>query len=261
MDVLILAGKRPRPGTILDEVQASLAVRGLHAVIEWRDPLGATEAERFGLLVHRGLAQDTLTRLAALLAARGLDRSVINTPSACLAAADRAVALRVLRRAGLAVPESRVETDWAAVIDRAQRGGVYVKALSGAAGRGAGVVMLPRGAAAEPPFPGPWHVEDVVPNDGVDRKLYVMGQRVSGLLKTWPRGAAPDRPFEPDVELVDLAQRVGQATGLELFGLDLVGRSGAFAVVDLNPFPGYRGVEGAAEAVADHIAIRAATTG
>ena len=186
--------------------------------------------------------------------------AVINPPDACLLALNRARALEALRAAGVPVPSSSVHDDWEDVRRRIRDGDVYVKAPSGSTGRGAGVASLSRDAAgaADPPFPGPWHVEAALPGDGQDRKLYVVGPRVFGLLKAWPRDGSPARAFEPPPAMTELALAAGRAVGLELFGVDLVGRGGALAVVDLNPFPGYRGVEGAVAAVADHVAARAA---
>ena len=259
-DVLVLAGKRPRPGTVLAEARRRLERGGLHVSVDWREPLVALGATRPALLVHRGLAPATLERLAEALAASGRRTAAVNPPAACLLALDRARALEALRAAGVPVPPSSVHDDWAEVRRRVRRDAVYVKAPSGSTGRGTGVVALARGAAeaAEPPFPGPWHVETALAGDGLDRKLYVAGSRVFGLLKPWPRDGAPARPFEPPAAVAGLALAAGRAAGLELYGVDLVGRDGALAAVDLNPFPGYRGVEGAAAAVADHVAARAA---
>ncbi|MFQ6550224.1 ATP-grasp domain-containing protein [Aestuariibius sp. 2305UL40-4] len=134
--------------------------------------------------------------------------------------------------------------------------------MSGAEGRGAGVLACPNGAPKEPPFPGPWHVEAQLANDGFDRKLYVAGERVFGLLKAWPReeNASP-MPFEPPEKMVDLALRVGRAVDLEIYGVDLVGRDGVFGIVDVNPFPGFRGIPEAGQAIADHIAARLSEAG
>lgn len=257
MHVLILAGKRPRPGTILDETAMRLRLRGFGVDVEWRDPLGASDAARDCLIVHRGLGTAMLKRLSEGGTTRGSRTRVVNPPSACLVALDRDGAMRRLRGAGLPVPRSAVESDWSAVRQRADGGPVFVKATSGDLGRGTGVRAMSDETPARPPFEGPWHVEDAVPRDEWDRKLYVAGNRVFGLMKRWPRQDGSARPFEPPAEMTDLALGVAEEMRLELFGIDLVGRQGTFSIVDLNPFPGYRGVDGAADAVADHIAARA----
>lgn len=246
-DVLILAGKKPKPGTVISAVGQRLAERGLTIRLGWHDPLSDILDWKSGLVVQRGVSAEVLMALAA----RG--GPVVNDPSACLRLRDRAATLSHLASAGLPVPRCRVCRDWEEVTALAGSGAVYVKA--GGTGRSAGVARIadPGDAA---PFAGPWHVEVEQPGDGTDRKVYVAGDRVFGLLKRWPRdGQAP--PFAPAAEMRDLAMRAGAALGLEIFGVDLVGHDGRFAIVDVNAFPGFRGVTGAFDAVADYIAARA----
>ena len=54
-------------------------------------------------------------------------------------------------------------------------------------------------------------------------------------------------------ELVELARRCGRAFGLTLYGLDLIEGPDGPVIVDVNYFPGYRGVPGAAERVAEQV--------
>ena len=254
-DILILAGKRPKPDSVLHRVQVHLESHGLKIGIHWRDPLAELAASQHRLLVHRGLTPQTLSALSQALASHS-STAVINTPGACIAALDRQVALESLRQARLPVAQSFLCTDWAAVLRVLEKQAVYVKMASGAIGRGAGVVSLAQGSVVDAPFAGPWHVELAVPRDRFDRKIYVAGSRVFGLLKPWPRDDSPVIACQPSATVVSLAIAAGQATGLELYGLDLVGRNDKFTIVDLNPFPGYRGVDGADIAVADHIVTR-----
>ena len=51
---------------------------------------------------------------------------------------------------------------------------------------------------------------------------------------------------------------VVRAVGLHLAGVDLVIGPDGPTVVDVNPFPGYRGVDGAADGVATHLSLHAA---
>jgi ribosomal protein S6--L-glutamate ligase len=246
-DILILAGKEPRQGTVLSSVEARLTERGLTIRLGWRDPISDIEDWPSGLVVQRGVSDEVLTALAA----RG--GSILNDPSACLRLGDRSATLSHLASAGLPVPRHRVCREWAEVAALARSGAIYVKA--GGAGRGAGVARIadPEDAA---PFPGPWHVEVEQPGDGIDRKIYVVGDRAFGLLKRWPRDGDA-APFTPTAAMRDLARRAGAALGLEIYGVDLVGEDGRCAIVDVNAFPGFRGVTGAFDAVADYIAARA----
>lgn len=246
-EILMLAGKEPRRGTVLSAVAERLAGRGLTIRLGWRDPLNDIVDWPSGLVVQRGVSNDVLTALAA----RG--GPIINDPSACLGLGDRSATLSHLASADLPVPQHRVCRDWTEVTALTRSGAVYVKAEG--TGRGAGVARI-AGPEVAAPFPAPWHVEVERPGDGIDRKIYVVGDRAFGLLKRWPRdGDAP--PFTPTAAMRELAMRAGAALGLEIFGVDLVGQDSRFAIVDVNAFPGFRGVPGAFDAVADYIAARA----
>ena len=56
-----------------------------------------------------------------------------------------------------------------------------------------------------------------------------------------------------DADLADLTRSTARGLDLHLAGVDVVVGPGGPAVVDVNVFPGYRGVAGAAAAVADHL--------
>jgi ribosomal protein S6--L-glutamate ligase len=49
------------------------------------------------------------------------------------------------------------------------------------------------------------------------------------------------RPVELDTEQRDIVRAAGEALGLRLFGVDLRADAGAPVVIDVNPFPGFRG--------------------
>ena len=51
----------------------------------------------------------------------------------------------------------------------------------------------------------------------------------------------------------EIARACGAAFGLGLFGLDIIETAEGPFVVDVNYFPGYKGIPGAAEVVADFI--------
>lgn len=90
-----------------------------------------------------------------------------------------------------------------------------------------------------------------------DRKLYVIGDRVAGLLKSGGVGRRTGEPFEPGPALTALARRTGRALGLEIFGVDVIAGERGPAIVDVNAFPSCNGVHGAAEAIAEHLLVAA----
>jgi ribosomal protein S6--L-glutamate ligase len=58
-------------------------------------------------------------------------------------------------------------------------------------------------------------------------------------------------PVEPEVR--DAALKTGRALGLGLYGLDVIESSDGPYVVDVNYFPGYKGVPDAGALIADYI--------
>lgn len=102
-------------------------------------------------------------------------------------------------------------------------------------------------------------LQPFVTNEGVDRKLYIAGRAVRGLLKSWPLHhghVTTGTPFAPDAELTALAQRVGEVVGLELYGVDLLLGEAGPVIVDVNPFPDFRGVADAPRLIAEHLLHR-----
>ena len=145
---------------------------------------------------------------------------------------------------------------WVEVRDQAGSEHVVAKALAGP-GRGASVVTgTARTLPERGPFPGPYLVEPRLPADGTDRKLYVAGTAVRGLLKPstleHPH-VTSGTPFTPDVELVELALEVGRVLSAHLLGVDVLDTPDGPVAVDVNAFPGFRGIEDAPGLVADHL--------
>src|SRR5699024_8007556 len=99
-------------------------------------------------------------------------------------------------------------------------------------------------------------VEQRLATDGTDRKLYLAGDAVRGLLKPstldGPQTTS-GTPFVPDTEQLQLAQRVRQVLGAHLVGVDLLQTPSGPVVVDVNGFPGFRGVPDAASLVTAHL--------
>jgi ribosomal protein S6--L-glutamate ligase len=97
-------------------------------------------------------------------------------------------------------------------------------------------------------------LQDVVVGDGTVRKLYVVGNEVRALLE-------PDRategstraPFPPSASLIELATRIGVALRLDVFGVDVIEGPDGPRVIDVNPFPGLRGIADGANLLAHHL--------
>lgn len=254
--IIFLLGKKPRPGTIVAQVLDLLADHGrrpgisCQVLLPHEHRVGVEDAADSDLVVHRGLSgpdEDLLSTLDTVGAA------LCNPWSGMRHLHDRAALHDALDAASVPSPRGVVRQTWAEVRAEEGRRRVVVKAVAGP-GRGHGV--LPSPLPPEAPLDGPYLVEELIKHDGSDRKLYVAGDRVSGLLKpsTLTHGHTTQGvPFEVHPELADLARRTLGHLGLHLAGVDVVIGPDGPVVVDVNAFPGYRGVEGAAAAVADHL--------
>lgn len=250
--VALLLGKAPRPGTIVADVLVRLKGAGVACRVRLPHDEDVLVGEVSGadLVLHRGLSPGA-SRVLPLLDAAGTD--LCNPWSGTAALQDRATLHAALERAGLPTPRATTVTGWERVRELGAAQEVVVKAVAGA-GRGRGVLAGP--LPQEPPMPGPYLVESRIPHDGVDRKLYVTGGHVHGLLKPstlvhehTTRGATFDVPDD----LTELALATARAVGLHLLGVDVVLGPEGPVVVDVNAFPGYRDVPGAADEVAEHL--------
>lgn len=92
--------------------------------------------------------------------------------------------------------------------------------------------------------------------DGRDYKLYVIGDQVFGVRRVWPPVTLEDKlgePFEVPHDFRQIALRCGRAFGVGLYGVDIVTSRQKPFVVDINSFPGYKGVPNAGALLAEHI--------
>src|SRR5699024_5041117 len=108
------------------------------------------------LIAQRGLAPQVLDLL------RPWASLCCNDPAATARTHRRADLLEALAGAGLPVPRTRVVPDYQAAREQAAQHDEFlqvIKALDARAGRGAGVLM-PGTAPAEPPFGGPYLVQE-----------------------------------------------------------------------------------------------------
>jgi ribosomal protein S6--L-glutamate ligase len=116
-------------------------------------------------------------------------------------------------------------------------------------------------------LPGSTHsfllAQRYVGNPGFDVKLYVLGTQVYAVRKKSPlhpdvNGGEGLMPVTP--ELRGLALNVGALFGLDLYGVDVVETPEGWVGLDINDFPGFKGVPGAVVLIATfvlHVARRA----
>lgn len=255
--IIFLLGKAPKPDTIFPRVFDLLADHGFECRVELPHDHGfdVETWPKGALVVHRGLDRPWVERLVELEQAGW---TVCNGAAASMAVRDRHALMARLAAVKLPVPRAEAAATWEEVVRLGHRCGIAVKALDGSHGRSAGVYLASDGALPEQaPFPGPYHIEAFVANDGLDRKIYVAGAACGCLLKPWPREAHAAQAVDVDPEMTLLARRVGETLHLDLYGVDIVMGSRGAAIVDVNLFPSFKDVPHGAEMVADQIALRA----
>lgn len=247
---------------VLTVVAAQLGRRYRVRLLDTRDPPAA------GLAVERELEAPADVYLlrshtpATIALARRLKEAgavVVNHPSATATCVDRVELSAQAQAAGLPWPETHGDSELEPSGDdsgtgRSLRYPVVVKSRWSRRGdvvqRVDSHMQLTEVGTT---WPGePLILQSYIPNDGADRKLYVVDGRVFGLhCPSRLSGGDPDQrvPIVVPLEWERLAQQVGRAFNLQVYGVDLVLSTEGPLIVDINPFPGFRGVPGAAEAL------------
>lgn len=230
---------------------------------------------RRGYEVDSGIAEELLTRpdelepahdlyllkshtelslsLAGVLHAQGA--RLLNPYESCMATQNKIVASRLLRAAGVPVPRGWVTGDLGLLEDLLERTALILKPYRGHRGVGIHVVRNRRELAALPPLSEPLLVQEHVRGSGQDLKVYVVGSEVFAVRKAFSANSftIPGRPCPVSSDVRDIARRCGEALGLGLYGLDVIESPRGPVVVDLNYFPGYKGVPDVAPLIADYV--------
>jgi ribosomal protein S6--L-glutamate ligase len=205
-----------------------------------------------------------------LAAARSVERRrgaiVINNSEATAACLDRVMLSEKLLAADLPLPETRafssiqtLAADASAVESftfpvmiksrYSRRGDLVARADSADDVRG-----LARRWGAEPVV-----AQRFIRGDGWDTKLWVIGDEKFAARRRSPLDSGSKQRDLPvstrllPTPIVDVTDRVGACVGLQLHGVDLVLTRDEPVVVDVNPFPGYRGARGGVSALARFI--------
>ncbi len=257
MKLYFLLARRdpPQPSQIIVDVSRILAARGMDVrsgIAEERiarpdEPAG--ESDLFLLKSYTELSMS----MAGVLDAQGA--RLLNPYPACMAARNKIIAAQVLSRSGIPAPRCWVTADRALVEAIAGETAIVIKPYMGWRGEGVSIVRDPQ-EFRRVEFPqGPFLVQEYVEGSGEDLRLYVAGESVFAVKKPFSAGsfAVPGRPVPLLPAWRDIALRVGQAFGLGLYGMDLIETPTGPKVVDVNYFPGYKGIPGAAEVVAGYI--------
>jgi ribosomal protein S6--L-glutamate ligase len=245
------------PSRIVIEVAALLRRRGFDVKsvigeeLVQRPERLAAEADLWLLKSYTPLSLS----LAGVLQAAGA--RVMNPYPACLAARNKILAAQVLHAAGVPAPRSWVTGDLSRLRRLLRKTPLVVKPYMGWRGEGVRIVRSEAELLALPPPQEPVLVQEFVPGPGEDLRVYVAGNRVFATRKPFSEASfsVPGKPVPVSDPVRQIALRCGEAFGLGLYGLDLIEAPDGPRVVDVNYFPGYKGIPEAAEAVADYVVL------
>ena len=245
----------PVPSAILMETYDLLRKRGYEVgesiaeeVLTASDEINA-DHDMYVLKSHTDLSLG----LAGVLYTRGA--RLLNPYPSCALTQNKIIVSRLLREAGVPAPRTWVTGDLSLLRDLAAATPLIIKPYMGH--RGAGIVKVNHPdellSMTAPDYP--IIVQEFIPGSGEDLKVYVVGDQVYGVQKPFSETSftVPGRPVDISEEVRDLSRRVGRACGLGLYGLDIIEGSNGPYVVDVNYFPGYKGVPNAARMIADYI--------
>jgi ribosomal protein S6--L-glutamate ligase len=254
---LLERGSPPRLNPIMAEAFELLEARHINVAVRFPEeelvPLDRFEIDA-DLYV---LKSNTELALSLALAYERIGARVLNRAHASALAKDKLLAAAILARAGIPTPRSlaaRRTDQLANCVDASHP--LILKPHRGYHGAGVAVAYHASELPASDVYPEVVFAQEYLADARRDLKVFAIGEEVFGVRKAF----APDsylRDGEPaplSKEIEQIARRCGAAFGLELYGLDVAEdpRAGP-RVIDVNYFPGYRGVPGAARRVADYI--------
>ena len=245
----------PVPSPVLEEVYTLLERRGFKVdsgIPEERldrpDEL-RVEHDLYVLKSHTELA------LSLAGALHHLGARILHPWPSSVAIQNKIVTARLLRAAGIPAPEGWVTGDLRLLRGPLERKPLILKPYLGHRGQGLRILRDPAQVEGAGPLESPVLAQEYIEGSSEDLKVYVVGNDVFAVRKPFsPTSfARSGRPCSVDAAVRDVAIRCGRALGLGLYGLDLVESGGRAWVVDVNTFPGYKGVPGAAPLIADWI--------
>lgn len=260
MRVYFLVVRRvpPVPSPVLLEVYDLLRARGYTVATGiaeeelQRPDLRVPEHDLYVLKSHTQLSLS----LAGVLHAQGAQ--IIEPYPCCAATQNKIIAARILRAAGVPTPRTWAMGDPELLTAVAEHERLIVKPYMGHRGARIRVVSgaepLRRAAAANP-TDDPLIVQELIDGPGHDLKVYVVGDNVFAVRKEFSETSftIAGQPVPVDPEVRKAALDVGRSLGLGLYGLDVIESVDGPYVVDVNYFPGYKGVPDAAAMIADYI--------
>jgi ribosomal protein S6--L-glutamate ligase len=243
----------PVPSPVLVEAYEILEKRGYtvessiaEEVLTRCDEVSA-DNDLFILKSHTELALS----LAGALFTQGA--RLLNPYPSCALTQNKIVVSRLLAEAGVAAPRSWVTYDYELLRPVLDTTPLVIKPYMGHRGAGVHIVRTQDDLSRVPAPEVPMIVQELVEGDGEDTKVYVVRDQVFAVRKAFSETSFTQvgRPVPVSDDIRRMALATGVACGLALYGLDVIESPRGPYVVDVNYFPGYKGVPDVAPLIAD----------
>jgi len=226
--------------------------------LEERPTLLASVRPAHDLYVLRSVSDGTVSHAGVLDAFGAI---IVNPYSVTRTCRDKVVVTALLQSADVPVPQTWVAEQATQLAPLLEAGPLVVKPAQGAQSRGVQLVWDADELIELAPQTGPLFAQRFHPRQGRNIKVYCIGGQLFGVKRVWPASTYEEKvgePFTVTPELRDIAGRVAEAIATDLYGIDIVCSAGRTYVVDVHPFPGFKGVPDAALRLADYIYFTAA---
>jgi ribosomal protein S6--L-glutamate ligase len=249
--------KAHKAGSVMQEALELLRSRGaeIEEIYPEDSAIDVTQAKADCDLYLLKSGTETALSLAGILNAAGA--KIINPYPTVVAMRDKIISTKTLQSAGVPLPETWFASRPEQLAGLLKEGRIVVKPFWAASqGRGVQIIATEYEMSTVTGEDGVIFAQRYYQPDGRDHKLYVIGDRVFGVRRVWPPKTLEDKlgePFDVPDEMRQIALNCGRAFGVGLYGVDLITSGGEPYVVDINTFPGFKGVPNAAELLANYI--------
>jgi ribosomal protein S6--L-glutamate ligase len=182
---------------------------------------------------------------------------IINPYPTVVVMRDKIISTRILQAANVPLPETWFASKPEQLAGLLKECPIVVKPFWAASqGRGVQIIKTEEELSTVSGEDGVIFAQRYHQPDGRDHKLYVIGDQVFGVRRVWPPKTLEDKlgePFDVPDEMREIALGCGRAFGVGLYGVDLITSGGKPYIVDINTFPGFKGVPNASALLAEYI--------
>jgi ribosomal protein S6--L-glutamate ligase len=249
--------KAHKSGSVMQEAIGLLEARGLTVELIYPEDTFVDVAQINHDCDLYLLKSGTETALSFAGALHAAGAKILNPYPTVVAMRDKIISTKMLQVAGLPLPETYFAAQASQLVDLLKDGPLVVKPFWAASqGRGVQVIEKAEELGKVASDEGLVFAQRYRKPDGRDLKLYVIGEDVFGVRRPWPPKTLEDKlgePFDVTAEMKEIALRCGRVFGVGLYGVDLITSDGEPYIVDINTFPGFKGVPRAASLLVDYI--------